>query len=226
MNRRRQMFVSLRPVKSYLGNMEISVVTPEDLDALVHLASDFWGRFYNGFDEAFVQVVSECLVRDALTDEDLALKVTQDGEVKGMLLATRKGHVARLDEWAAARSATMTAEEKKWFDLLLGYMKEADDKTFALMDEDDVKLSLFVSAQKGGGKLLLEGLARIFREKRMKRMFLWTDDSCTHQYYPAHGFQLAASYADPRYSMLEEPYYTYIYWKGTGLLSDERANVE
>ena len=101
----------------------------------------------------------------------------------------------------------MTTEEKKWFDLLLGYMKEADDKTFALMDEDDVKLSLFVSAQ-------------------MKRMFLWTDDSCTHQYYPAHGFQLAASYADPRYSMLEEPYYTYIYWKGTGLLPDERANVE
>ena len=201
--------------------MEISVATPEDLDALVGLACDFWGGFYDGFDDAFVRAVSECLVRDAFTDGDLALKATVSGEVKGMLLATRKGHAARLDEWASARSAAMTAEEKKWFALLLDYMKEADDKTFALMDEDDVKLSLFVSSQKGCGKRLLERLTQMFRERGMKRMFLWTDDSCTHRYYPDHGFKLAASYADPRYSMLEKPYHTYIYWKETGLQPDE-----
>ena len=44
-------------------------------------------------------------------------------------------------------------------------------------------------------------------------MYLWTDTSCNHDYYPNHGFTLATKYRDSHYSTNENDYITYIYWK-------------
>ena len=92
-------------------------------------------------------------------------------------------------------------------------MDEADQNTLSEMSHEDVKLSLFISLKKGYGQELLNTIVQEFRKHNFKKMYLWTDTSCNHDYYPNHGFTLATKYRDSHYSTNENDYITYIYWK-------------
>ncbi len=107
----------------------------------------------------------------------------------------------------------MSPQERMMLERLNEYMEEADRNTLAEMSDSDVKLSLFISLKKGCGRELLDTITQEFRKLGFKRMFLWTDTSCDHEYYPAHGFTLATEYRDRHYSTDEADYMTYIYWK-------------
>ena len=61
--------------------------------------------------------------------------------------------------------------------------------------------------------LYIEPPVQEFRKHNFKKMYLWTDTSCNHDYYPNHGFTLATKYRDSHYSTNENDYITYIYWK-------------
>ena len=195
--------------------MEISVIEPENLNAVVSLADRCWGHYYTDFGEVYARTMAECLVRDAYTDRELALKICEGGELLGVAIASPAGVAADIEQWAAERMAAMSSEECEWFCRMRDYMEEADSKTLALMDSDDAKMSLFISVRRGCGRRLLETMMQRLRGRGMKRLYLWTDDSCTHEYYPSHGFRLVASYADSRYSTPQEPFRTYIYCKKT-----------
>lgn len=195
--------------------MEISVIELEDMESVISLADGCWGHYYTDFGEAYARTMAECLVRDAWADRELALKICDGGELLGVAIASPAGVTAETERWAAERMAAMSVEEREWFCRLLDYMKEADAKTFAMMDADDAKMSLFISVRRGCGRLLLRAMMHRLRGRGIKNLSLWTDDSCTHDYYPSHGFRLVASYADSRYSTPREPFRTYIYCKGS-----------
>ena len=47
----------------------------------------------------------------------------------------------------------------------------------------------------------------------MKNLYLWTDTSCTHEYYPQHGFTLVGQFLSEVYDSYAPGYTTYIYKK-------------
>lgn len=194
--------------------MEIAKFSKEtDVADAIGLAQHAWHGYYEGFRPEYIRCIAECIVRHNYTDEDLAFKITDNGEMKGLIFGTRKGKVMDLSAWVGERGRTMDPQERELLERLNDYMDEADRNTIAEMCDEDVKLSLFISVQKGCGKELLHTMMQAFRKIDARRMFLWTDTSCDHGYYPAHGFRLASRYRDTHYSTAEADYMTYIYWK-------------
>jgi Acetyltransferase (GNAT) family. len=82
------------------------------------------------------------------------------------------------------------------------------------MSNGEVKLSLFISNQKGCGKKLLQEMMDKFRHRDLRHLYLWTDTSCTHEYYPQHGFTLVSQFLSEVYDSYAPGYTTYIYKKG------------
>ena len=81
------------------------------------------------------------------------------------------------------------------------------------MNDGEVKLSLFISNQKGCGKQLLQAMMDEFQRRELKKLYLWTDTSCTHEYYPQHGFTLVGQFLSEVYDSYAPGYTTYIYKK-------------
>lgn len=183
------------------------------MNAAISMARQTWHGYYDEFRAEYIRCIAECIVRHNYTDEDLAFKITCNGEVKGIIFGTRKGKMADLSVWVGEQCKTMNPQEKELLERLNDYMDEADRNTIAQMGDGDVKLSLFISIQKGCGRELLRAMMQEFSAMGAKRMFLWADTSCDHDYYPAHGFALASRYRDTHYSTEEADYMTYIYWK-------------
>lgn len=193
--------------------MKIERFKEEDIVEAKKLAKQAWYWFYEGFTDDYVQQIAECILRHNFTDEDLSFKIFDDEGMKGLIFGTRKRKTVDLSNWVNAQCKMMSPQKKELLIRLNDYMDEADQNTLAIMADDDVKLSLFISIKKGCGKELLNAATKEFHKHKFKRIFLWTDTSCDYNYYPTHGFTLATEYRDWHYSTEKTDYLTYIYWK-------------
>ena len=173
--------------------MKIEKFTNDDFAKAASLAAGAWGEFYA---------------------PSLALKaVGDDGMIHGVLFANFHDDKADVSQWRENIEAQMTDHERERFRLLADYMLEVDGKTVQCMSDGDVKLSLFISNQKGCGKLLLQAMMEEFQCRSLRHLYLWTDTSCTHEYYPQHGFTLAGQFLSEVYDSYAPGYTTYIYKK-------------
>ena len=143
--------------------MEITKFSEKDMETAIGMAQHAWHGYYDEFRAAYIRCIAECIVRHNYTDEDLAFKITDNGEVKGIIFGTRKGKITDLSAWVSEQSKTMNQQEKELLERLNDYMDEADRNTIAQMGDSDVKLSLFISIQKGCGKELLRTIMQEFR---------------------------------------------------------------
>ena len=50
--------------------------------------------------------------------------------------------------------------------------------------------------------------------EKFTNVYFWTDTSCTHEYYPQHGFTLVGQFLSEVYDSYDPGYTTYIYKKG------------
>ena len=164
--------------------MKIEKFTNDDFAKAASLAAGAWVDFYADERQWFIDAVAEYILRYNYSNPSLALK------------------------------AVMTDHELERFRLLADYMLEVDGKTVQCMSDGEVKLSLFISNQKGCGKLLLQEMMDEFLHRDLRHLYLWTDTSCTHEYYPQHGFTLVGQFLSEVYDSYAPGYTTYIYKKG------------
>ncbi len=177
--------------------MKIEKFTNDDFAKAASLAAGAWGEFYADERQWFIDAVAEYILRYNYSNPSLALKaVGDDGMIHGVLFANFHDDKADVSQWRLA-----------------DYMLEVDGKTVQCMSDGDVKLSLFISNQKGCGKLLLQAMMEEFQCRSLRHLYLWTDTSCTHEYYPQHGFTLAGQFLSEVYDSYAPGYTTYIYKK-------------
>lgn len=93
------------------------------------------------------------------------------------------------------------------------YHIKADEECRKLLDCKTFKLALFMSTANGCGKLLLNHVTEILRKRGYNRMALWTDTTCSFEYYPAHGFIEQSSLLIPEYSSEQEEYRLFTFTK-------------
>ena len=137
---------------------------------------------------------------------------------------------AKAASLAAGAWGEFYADERQWFidavaEYILRYNYSNPSLALKAVGDDgmihgvlfanfgDVKLSLFISNQKGCGKLLLQAMMEEFQCRSLRHLYLWTDTSCTHEYYPQHGFTLAGQFLSEVYDSYAPGYTTYIYKK-------------
>ena len=125
----------------------------------------------------------------------------------------RKGDKNKASEWFIENAERFPPELKKAARYSEAYIRLMDEKTLELMNDDDIKLSLFVSRKPGCGSLILDTLTEKIRLEGWKNLFLWTDIECNWQWYEKHGFELIKEEIYEPFSSEKEAYRTFIYKK-------------
>ena len=84
----------------------------------------------------------------------------------------------------------MTQDDKITAFNFLDYVENTGKEVKTIMNEDDLMMGLFISTQKGGGRMLLSKLVETAKENNIKNIYLWTDTVCDFDYYQKNKFTL------------------------------------
>ena len=180
---------------------------PHILDVVVPLWSPAIG------DSTFKQFNVEYIIRNNFYENDLHYQLVEDGEFCASAFFARKGEVCKAIDWFKIESEKFPSELLRASEMSRTYIELMDKKTFEMMNEDDIKLTLYVSRKKGCGSKLLNEMYAQFKSQGYKNLYLWTDCECTWEWYTAHGYELICSDVYEPYSSENEDYMAYIFKK-------------
>ena len=155
----------------------------------------------------------EFIVRHNIFHNEFALQLVQGGELQAVAFAARKEEKNDALQWLAENSQNLSVKEQRSLQQVVDYLEHMDEKTCSCMEQDDVRLTLFASSQRGCGSMILQQLEERLRRAGFKAMYLWTDSDCNHQWYPKHGFTLVESEVNENFSTPEKNFMTYIFRK-------------
>ncbi len=113
-----------------------------------------------------------------------------DDKFCGFLLACKKSDTSSTSHKYLDLAQGLPCDEKKIAIETINFFKDCTNKTRNIMTPNDIMLGLFVSAKRGFGKKLLAELKQTCLKNGLKNIYLWSDTTCDHDYYPSHGFQL------------------------------------
>lgn len=170
-------------------------------------------------DEDFRRFDVEYILRNNLFDNALHYELVEHNKQTGLnefcaaAFFARKGDVCRAEEWFAVESKKYPEELRRACIMSREYIEEMDKKTFDMMNEDDIKLTLYVSRKRGSGSKLLNELSEQFKAKGYKKLYLWTDCECTWEWYTEHGYELVEQGVYKPFSSENEDYRTFVFRK-------------
>lgn len=162
--------------------------------------------------DKFKRFSVEYIVRNNIFENEYRFQL-EDGDFLSSAFFARKGDVNLADAWFEENFTSFTDDLKIASDMSRTYLKLMDKKTFSLMNDDDIKLSLFVSRKSGFGKILLDSICKQLYKEGYKNLYLWTDCECNWQWYVKHDFTLVNEDVYDPFSNEKEEYKTYIFKK-------------
>ncbi len=190
--------------------MQLEEFNPENISQIVERVFDLWSPDYD--DDNFRRTYVEMVVRHNIAANDMQFQIVENGKLRAITFAEKKDEENSIENWYQEQYKNLSAEQQIYFKNGREYLHMMDKKTFAYMNEDDVKLSLFVSLQPGYGKEILSQTMDFFRSRGYKNMFLWTDCECNVDWYFQHGYELVEENIYEPFSH-DEDYKTYVFKK-------------
>ena len=181
------------------------------LNALIDRVVELWSPPTE--DMAFRRLYVEAIIRQNAADNDMQFQLSENDGLCSIAFASRLGEHTPWYGWWQEKFDALPEEFQKMLSLSRDYLSMMDEKTYRYMNEDDVKLSLFVSTKPGWGKPVLEGAVNYFRTKGFANMYLWTDCECNVEWYVSRGYELVEEGTYEPFSTPEEPYKTFIFRK-------------
>lgn len=166
-------------------------------------------------DADFKRFNVEYIVRMNVFENDRKYQLVDanDESLLSAAFLAKKGEVCKANEWFVESSKKYPDNLKIASGMSRDYLELMDKRTFSLMNDDDIKLSLFVSRRPGAGALILDSLQKKIFEKGYKNLYLWTDCDCNWQWYIKHGFSLVQEDVYEPFSDEDSDYKTYIFKK-------------
>ena len=184
----------------------------ENLPLVVDIVEPLW--FPPVGDKEFKRFNVEYIVRNNICENDYRFQLVQAGLQNDILSAAffaRKGDYSIVEEWFSRESQRFPEEWKKASGMSKNYLTMMDERTLAIMNDDDIKLSLFVSRKPGAGSQILEKCCEKLRAEGWKNLYLWTDCDCNWQWYIKHGFSLVQEDIYEPFSSEHQDYKTWIF---------------
>ena len=202
-----------------LENTRLDNFKMENLPLVVDVVAPLW--FPPVGDDEFKRFNVEYIVRNNICENDYRFELVQDKNLncddKPELLSAaffaRKGDASKVEEWFSRESQHFPLEWRKASGMSKTYLTLMDERTLSIMNDDDIKLSLFVSRYPGAGSLILEKACQKLQAEGWKNLYLWTDCDCNWQWYECHGFTLVQEDTYEPFSDEHENYKTYIFKK-------------
>ena len=192
-------------------NQKIEVFDTNNIPQIVEVVKPMWSL--SSWSEEFRQFDVEFIVRNNIFENEYALQLVDAENLLASIFAVTKHEKNNVDQWFLENSIKLTEQEKISVKMSYDYIKHMDSKVHALMEEDDIKLSLFVSCKKGFGSIVFDYLWKQLKNKGFKNMYLWTDCDCNWQWYLHHGFYLVDESIYGPFSDENIVYKTYVFRK-------------
>ena len=194
----------------------------KNIPRIVDLVETMWAP--PEAEKSFRRLYAEFVVQSNISDYEYSIQgelenpgAVNENPFVSAAFATKKHHSAekpQLDKWFSAafcNGKNLTEKQKHSFELSRAFLDLMDSKVYDLMDEDDIKLALFVSLRKGFGSVLLETFKADLRKRGYKNMYLWTDCECNYDWYFKHDFELVEKSVYEPFCGKNEPYYTFVF---------------
>ncbi|MBQ8270213.1 MAG: hypothetical protein IJZ22_03260 [Bacteroidaceae bacterium] len=192
--------------------LHIEPFTPDDIPAAVELTIAAWNDALATWDKEVARIVCEYSVRYEYQDPSLALKITDGTGMKGFIFASSatSGN-AVADEWYSLSGEKINDDaQRDILNMLLSSSHSNEEMVLREMGDNDVMLTFFLSSEKGCGKRLLAAMNELLKSRNYNNMFLWTDITCNHGYYPRNGFELVSEKSFDKY---DTDFVVYVYRK-------------
>ena len=193
-------------------NTRLEPFNRNNLPLIVDVVAPLWCPPV-GNDE-FKRFNVEYIVRNNLSENEYNFQLVEGEAEKEILAAAffaRKGDSSIVEEWFARESQRFPEEWRVASGMSKTYLTLMDERTLALMNDDDIKLSFFASRKPGAGSVILDKALEKLRVEGWKNLYLWTDCDCNWQWYIKHGFTLVQEDVYEPFSDEHEDYKTYIF---------------
>lgn len=169
--------------------MQIRNFTDNDISCASKIAHRVWGDLYTNESPELQNLIYEFTVYYYDLNREFSFSI-RDEKLNGFLLAATKYDKNNSKETYLEKLKTLDEKEQKIGRDLIDYLETCGKAVKKHMNDDDIMLGLFISQEKGCGKILLSRLTEICREKNIKNIYLWTDTTCDHDYYDKNNFTL------------------------------------
>ena len=156
----------------------------------------------------------EYIVRNNICENDYRFQLVDENahnEILSAAFFARKGDYSIVEKWFSSESQRFPKEWLAASGMSKAYLTMMDERTLEIMNDDDIKLSLFVSRKPGAGSQILEKSCEKLRAQGWKNLYLWTDCDCNWQWYIKHGFTLVQEDIYEPFSSEHEDYKTWIF---------------
>ena len=193
-------------------NMKLESFNFENLPLIVDVVEPLW--FPPVGDKDFKRFNVEYIVRNNICENNYRFQLVDENPQNEILAAAffaRKGDSSIVEEWFARESQRFSEAWRAASGMSKTYLTLMDERTLNLMNEDDIKLSLFISRKPGAGSAILEKTCEKLKNEGWKNLYLWTDCDCNWEWYVRHGFTLVQEDVYEPFSDEHQDYKTWIF---------------
>ena len=196
--------------------LKITRFDMKNIPQVMEVVLPLWGP--PDADEKFRKLDVEFIVRNNIYDLELSMQLTDESrqecdKLLSAAFATRKTDRNNAREWLAEHSKNVSVSERISLSMVIEYLEYMDRKTLSFMNDDDIKLSLFVSRKKGAGSALLKQMTEKLKGIGYRNMYLWTDVDCNWQWYTKNGYTYVSEETYVPFSDEYRDYKTFIFKK-------------
>lgn len=158
----------------------------EEASKITHLV---WGALYSKENAGLQKIIYDFTLKYYYLNKTFSFALDDDG-LKGLVFASSKTDKNSSVENFKTEIQTLSDNDKITALNLLDYLENTGKEVKLVMNEYDLMMGLFISTQKGGGKMLLSKLVETAKENGIKNIYLWTDTACDYDYYQKNKFTL------------------------------------
>lgn len=182
----------------------------ENIPQLIERVLPLWN--VDNATEDFNRLYVEMIIRTNMHENNLQFQLQEDNQLCSIAFAANKKDISN-NSWFENQYSLIDEQSKNSFSIGRKYLLSMEEKTFAYMNDNDIKLCLFISLKKGYGTKILSEASEHFKKLGYKNLYLWTDGECNVEWYFKNGFQLILEEIYEPFSSDDYKYMTYIFKK-------------
>ena len=161
--------------------------TDIDIESASKITNLVWGDLYANESKELQKVIYDFTLKYYYLNNRFSFALDDEG-LKGLIFASLKTDKNNSIENFKTEIQTLSDNDKITTLNLLDYVENTGREVKNAMGEDDLMMGLFISTQKGGGRMLLSKLVETAKENGIKNIYLWTDTTCDYDYYQKNKF--------------------------------------
>jgi hypothetical protein len=171
--------------------MEILPFDEVYLPQVINLMMSYWNQNSDEkISDDLNNLIYEFTVKNNYYHNEYNYMIIENNVVKAIIFGYRYGQKNDAIGWLESQKKKLNVNEISNLEPIIQYITGYDQLMDSYLTINDLKISLFISSIPGGGTALLNHFFDKAKSNAINEIYLWTDTTCNHTYYPKRGFDL------------------------------------